>query len=278
MTEAPLDPRLRQHDGWAIREQGPRDATHSVLLLPGALCSSVFYDDLLSEPALAEASLRFVATTLPGFGGTTPPTDLSIENYARLAGRLAADAGCDVVVGHSLGANVALEMVAAGEFRGPVVLISPSFSREDESKFPRALDRLGVVFGHLPYALMMKLVGPAMKNSLPPSRRDVLIVDLKNNDPRFLRRQTRAYLEYLDRHGSLAERLCDAGVPAWVVFGSDGDVGLTKDERRVLEACQHVTLTTIADTGHFSLNDKPERIAELVLAAASSGLKSGATA
>ena len=124
--EAPADPRVRQHDGWLIREQGPRDATHSVLLLPGALCSSVFYDDLLSEPALADASLRFVATTLPGFGGTTPPTDVSMENYARLAGRLAADVGCDVVVGHSLGANVALEMVAAGEFRGPVVLISPS--------------------------------------------------------------------------------------------------------------------------------------------------------
>jgi pimeloyl-ACP methyl ester carboxylesterase len=238
-----------------------------VLLLPGALCSSVFYDDLLSEPSLA--SLRLVATTLPGFGGTTPLTDVSMENYAASGGRLAADLGCDVVVGHSLGANVALEMVASREFPGPVVLISPSFSREDESKFPRVLDRLGVVFGHLPYSLMMKLVGPAMKSSLPPSRRDVLIADLKNNDPRFLRRQTRAYLEYLDHHGSLAERLCGAGVPAWVVFGSDDDIGLTEDERRVLEACQDVSLTTIADTGHFALNDKPERIAELVLAAVS---------
>ena len=116
---------------------------------------------------------------------------------------------------------------------------------------------------------MMKLVGPAMKSSLPPSRRDVLIADLKNNDPRFLRRQTRAYLEYLDHHGSLAERLCGAGVPAWVVFGSNDDIGLTEDERRALEACPHVSLTTIADTGHFALNDKPERIAELVLAAVS---------
>ena len=260
----------RQHDGWLIREQGPRDEAHAVLLLPGALASSVFYDDLLSEPTLADASLRFVATTLPGFGGTTPPTDVSLENYARLGGRLAADVGSDVVVGHSLGANLALEMVAAGEFRGPVVLISPSFSREDESRFPRALDRLGVVFGHLPYALMMKLVGPAMKSSLPPGRRAVLIADLKNNDPRFLRPQTRAYLEYLDRHGSLAGRLCDAGAPAWVAFGSDDEIGLTEDERRVLDACPHVTLTTIADTNHFALNHKPDRIAELVLAAVSS--------
>ena len=162
-------------------------------------------------------------------------------------------------------------MVVAGEFRGPVVLISPSFSRKDESKFPRVLDRLGV-YRAPPFALMMKLVGPAMKNSLPPSRRDASLIAaiFKNNDPRFLWRQTRVYLGYLDRHGSLAGRLCDAVVPTWVAFGSDDDVGLTEDERRVLDACPHMTLTTIADTGHFALNDKPKRVAELVLAAVSS--------
>src|SRR5689334_609154 len=124
---------------------------------------------------MTDASIRFVARTLPGFGGTPAPDDLTMESYAREAGRLAAELGCDLVVGHSLGANVAIEMVASGVFSGPVVLISPSFSRTDESKFPRALDRLGVVFGSLPYAAMLKLVGPAMKNSLPPHRRDVLI-------------------------------------------------------------------------------------------------------
>ena len=31
-----------------------------------------------------------------------------------------------------------------------------------------------------------------------------------------------------------------------------------------------MTLTTIPGTGHFALNDKPERVAELVLAAVSS--------
>ena len=36
-----------------------------------------------------------------------------MENYARLMAGLAADLGCDVVVGHSMGANVALEMAGA---------------------------------------------------------------------------------------------------------------------------------------------------------------------
>ena len=43
-----------------------------------------------------------------------------------------------------------------------------SFSRTDESKFPRTLDRLSRVLGHLPHSLTLKIVGPAMKSSLPP--------------------------------------------------------------------------------------------------------------
>ena len=263
------DPTAREHLGWSIRESGREDAEHTVLLIPGALASAIFYDDLLAEPTMADASIRFFATTTPGFGRTPAPADVSVEAYARQAGALARDLACDAVVGHSNGANLALEMVIAGEFSGPVVLLSPSFSREDESKFPRALDRLSGVFGHFPYSLMLKIIGPAMKSGLPPERRDVLIADLRNNDPRFLRRHTRSYLEYLDRHGSLARRLCDSGARAWVVFGEHDDVGLTDDERAVLQECPGATLVTIPDTGHFALNQKPAQIAEIVLGALS---------
>jgi hypothetical protein len=41
------------------------------------------------------------------------------------------------------------------------------------------LDRLSRVFGRLPYALMLKIIGPAMKSSLPAHRRDALIGELK---------------------------------------------------------------------------------------------------
>ena len=132
----------RHHLGWLLYESGPEVADHTVLLLPGALCTAAFYDELIAEPSLRRASIRFAATTLPGFGGTEPLDDLSVENYARVAGRLAADLGCDAVVGHSLGANVAIEMVATGAFKCHIVLLSPSLSRKDESKFPRALDVL----------------------------------------------------------------------------------------------------------------------------------------
>jgi pimeloyl-ACP methyl ester carboxylesterase len=260
----------REHVGWVLHEFGHEDADHSVLLLPGALCTARFYDDLLAEPSIRDAPIRFVATTLPGFGGTPPPDDLSIESYAALASRLAADLGCDVVVGHSLGANVAIEMASSGQFSGPLVLLSPSFSRKDESMFPRALDRFSRVLGHVPYSLMLKLVGPAMKSSLPPASRDVLIGELKKNDPRFLRRQTHLYLSYLDRHGSLAQRFCDSGTRAWVVFGERDDVGIADDERDLLESTPHVNLVEITDAGHFTLNQKPSEIAALVIEAVES--------
>ncbi len=260
---------MAEHDGWIVSERGPQDAAHSVLLLPGGLCSSVWYDDLLAEPALA--SLRFVATTLPGHAGSPPLEENGIESYAKGACKLVTDFGCDVVVGHSMGANVALEMAATKAFSGPIVLISPSFSREDEAKFLRALDRLAVVLGRFPYALMLKMIGPAMKKEVPAAaRRDALVADLKNNDPRFMRPEMREYLQYLDRHGSLAGPLCESGVPAWVSFGDHGDTGLTADERRLLEACPSVTLVTIPDASHASLVQKPDRIAELVVAAVSS--------
>jgi pimeloyl-ACP methyl ester carboxylesterase len=253
------------HDGWRLDESGLPDSDHSVLLLPGALCSAAFFEDLIAEPPLRDASIRLVATTLPGYGRTTPLDDLSIESYARHAGKLAADLGCDLVVGHSLGANVAIEMAAAGEFSGPLLLLSPTFSRGDESIFPRVLDRLGRVLGNLPYAAMFKIIGPAMKGSLPPDRYEALAADLKNNDPGFVRQQTHHHLDYLDRHGDLVPRLCDAKVSACVVFGEHDDVGLTDPERRGLEECPNTRLVTISGAGHFTLVQEPEQIAELLL-------------
>jgi pimeloyl-ACP methyl ester carboxylesterase len=255
----------RNRDGWELNEVGPPDANHTVLLLPGALCSAVFFEDLIAEQPLRDAPIRLVATTLPGFGRTTPPDDLSVESYARNAGKLAADLGSDLVVGHSLGANVAIEMAAAGEFSGPLLLLSPTFSRGDESIFPRVLDRLARVLGNLPFAGMFKIIGPAMKGSLPADRYEALAADLKNNDPGFVRRQTHQYLNYLDRHGDLVPRLCEANVSACVVFGEDDDVGLTDTERQGLEDCPGTRLVTILGAGHFTLVQEPGQIAQLLL-------------
>lgn len=242
-------------------------------MIPGGMCTTEFYADVMAEPVMAQAGLGMVAVTLPGFGGTPPPEDLTMENYARLMGEFAAEAGCDVLVGHSLGANVAIEMVAAGVFSGPVVLLSPTFSRGDEAKFLGVMDRVGRVpgVGRLAWALMMKALPRMMRSELPPGRREVLAADLGRNDPRFCRGIVRRYYEYMDRHGSLVARLCDSGAQAWVVRGDRDEIGLTEEELQGLRACPRVTMVTVPDAGHVALVEQPARIAEVIVEAAGAG-------
>jgi len=241
---------------------GPADANQAVLCLAGALCTATFYEELLAEPALAQ--VRLISGTLPGHGGTPAPADLSVEGYAAWASTLARAHGCDVVVGHSLGANVALEMVASMQFTGPVVLLAPSLSRRDESMFPRILDRTGRILGTVPFSLALKIIGPAMKGNLPAERHDALVVELRKNEPSVMRQHLRAYLAYLDRHGSVAARLAESRAPAWVVYGEKYDVGITTDEASVLNAAETVTTITVPGVGHFIANQDPHRVAQLV--------------
>jgi len=144
-------------------------------------------------------------------GGTRAPQDLSVENYARLTAELAERLGCAAVVGHSMGANVALEMAGSGAFIGPVVLLAPSFfpaGRGDGHPGPGSARR---VLGRLPFRMLRFMMRFAVRGSpLPPDRLAVLLAELQKNDPEFMRRGIHRYLQYLDRHGSVAARLCAA--------------------------------------------------------------------
>ncbi|GAA1122994.1 alpha/beta hydrolase [Kitasatospora arboriphila] len=255
-----------QFHAWDVRESGPADAPHRVLLLPGGLCSTAFYDDLMAAEPLAGAPIRLVAATVPGHAGTVAPRDVSMENYAAITAAFAAEHGCTAVVGHSLGANIALEMVGGGHFAGPVVLLSPTFSRPDESKALAVATKLGRVpgLGAAAWPAMLWLAPKALADSIPEARRAPLLADLKRNSAAFCRRAMTEYFAYLDRHGSLVPRLCGAGVRARVVRGDRDEVGLTDEERAALEACPSVTLETVADSGHLVMVEQPAAVARLI--------------
>jgi pimeloyl-ACP methyl ester carboxylesterase len=250
---------------WDLLRSGPVDDGPTVLLVAGSLATAAFYADVLAEPSLA--AVRLVAATLPGQGGTPPAGDPGIENYARLTGELAADLEAQVLVGHSTGGCVALEAAATGAYRGPLVLLAPSLSRKDEPRAPRVLDRLSTILGHLPYAALLKIVGVVLDGGLPEHRRDALTTELRRNDPRLIQRHIRLYLNYLDRHGSVARRLCDSGARTWVVYGEHDEVGLTDTERAILDGCPTTTVRTIAGAGHLIPNTHPEVVAALIIQA-----------
>jgi pimeloyl-ACP methyl ester carboxylesterase len=268
-AQATQEPETREHLGWIIHDSGPADAAHAVLMLPGGLCPWRFYEDVVAELQRRSAGLRFVATTIPGHAGTPPPEDLSQETYARSAGQLAKDLGCDVVVGHSMGANVALEMAALRAFSGPMVVLSPSFSREDEARFLWVLDRIGRVpgLGVLAWKAITRMMPSAMKGFIPPEHRATWTAELRKNDWRSLRAAIRRYFEYLTDQPSLVGRLCESGVRAWVVFGGPKDVGLKDEERRALAACPTTTLIDWREAGHNTLGETAA-VADLIVEAA----------
>jgi len=254
---------------WELREAGPVDAEHTVLLLPGGLCSAGSYAELMAEPELAR--VRLVAATLPGHAGAPPPGDYSIEHCARLAIDLARKVGAKVVVGFSMGASVALEMVASGGFAGPVVLLGISLSAQDEPAFFHAIVRLGAVLGSLPAAVLARGAA-SMVRQIPVSaeRQNELRNDFRKNVPQHVMPALREYVRWLHRYERPAERLCRAGVPTWIVHAEKGDGRLTVEERRALIACPNAHLVTIPGTVFFLPNQVPKRIANIIVDAVGS--------
>jgi pimeloyl-ACP methyl ester carboxylesterase len=250
---------------WQTIESGPADAPATVLLLPGGLCTAAIFTYVME--ALADAPVRVVAATLPGYGRTPYPQDLTLENYASLASALAEDLGADVVGGHSFGANVVLEMAISGQCPGTALLLSPTFSAPDEDKGLRILDRIGRVpgLGPLAWRMALKAIPGSLSDSLPPERRDTVQAILADNDPTFCRRSVRAYFAYFGRRGDLVGGLRESGVRAVVAFGDHAETGLADDERAGLERSDHIQLVTIEGATHMHVVEKPERTAELVL-------------
>ena len=251
---------------WQVRESGPADAKHTVLLLPGGLCGAGSYAELMAQPTLART--RLIAATLPGHAGAPPPGDYSIENYARLASELAARVGADVVVGFSIGASVALEMAASGGFAGHTVLLGISLSAADEPAFFHAIVGLGSVLGGLP-ATVLAQGAASMAKKMPVSveRQAELRNDLRRNVPGHVRRSLREYRRWLCRPEPHAERLCQAGTPTWIVHAEKGDGDLTGDERRVLQACPQANLVTIPGAVFLLPVEAPEQIAGVIIEA-----------
>ena len=248
---------------WQLRESGPTDAERTVLLLPGGMCSAGSYAEVMAQSALAQTHL--VAATLPGQAGAPSPDDYSVEDYARQVTELATRVGADAVVGFSMGAVVAVEMITSGSYTGPVVLLGVSLSPKDEPAFFRAMIRSTSVLGNLPMkALAAGAASMVKRIPASPERQTQLREDFRSNRPRDMRLGLHAYLRWLRRHDGRAERLCEAGVPMWIVHAEKGDGGLTDDERRTLDACPHAHVVTIPGAVFFLPNEIPERIAEII--------------
>jgi len=253
---------------WELLTAGPPDADRSVLLLPGGANAARSYNLVMADPALS--GVRLVATTLPGMAGAPVSEDMSIRALSRRAGELAEEHGCDVVVGFSHGATVALDMVLSGLFHGPVVLLGISLTTDDEAAFFRAVVRASQKVGRWPMAALLRLM-PLMARTAKtsPQHKKELVEDFKQNTARDAVRACVEYLDYIAEDRDFAAELAASGTPVWVVHAEKGDGGLTDAERATLQAAPHVTLVTIPGSVFLLPDEAPQETAAAIASAVS---------
>jgi hypothetical protein len=250
-------------EAWEVLTAGPADASRGVLLLPGGANAARSYDLVMAERDLA--GVRLVATTLPGMAGAPAVGDVTVPGLAREAARLAGEQRCDVVVGFSHGATVALEMLLSGAFRGPVVLLGISLTTEDEAGFFRRAVRLSQRVGAWPLAILFTLLPLIARSArIPQPHKRELVEDLKQNRARDAVRLCAPYLDYIDADRDYAAELAAAGSPAWVVHAEKGDGGLTDAERATLEAAANVTVVTLPGSVFLLPDEAPAKMAAVI--------------
>ena len=255
---------VAMREAWERLIVGPLDADRSVLLLPGGANAARSFDLVMAEPALS--GVRLVATTLPGMAGAPVSAEVSIPAVARRAGELAREIACDVVVGFSYGATIALDMVLSGHFQGPVVLLGLALTTPDESTFFRYVVRVSQKVGRWPMAILFRLM-PLMARSAKTSERHKkdLIEDFKQNRAGDAVRVCGEYLDYIAADRNFAAELAASGSPVWVVHAEEkGDGGLTDAERATLEAAPNVTLVTIPGAVFLIPDEAPQRTAAVI--------------
>ena len=255
---------VAMREAWERLIVGPLDADRSVLLLPGGANAARSFDLVMAEPALS--GVRLVATTLPGMAGAPVSAEVSIPAVARRAGELARENACDVVVGFSYGATIALDMVLSGHFQGPVVLLGLSLTTPDESTFFRYVVRVSQKVGRWPMGILFRLM-PLMARSAKTSERHKkdLIEDFKQNRADDAVRVCGEYLDYIAADRNFAAELAASGSPVWVVHAEEkGDGGLTDAERATLEAAPNVTLVTIPGAVFLIPDEAPQRTAAVI--------------
>ena len=254
-------------EAWEVLIAGPEEADRSVLLLPGGANAARSYDLVMADPTLS--GVRLVATTLPGMAGAPLTGDISVPGLARRAGELAKDHRCDVVVGFSHGATVALEMLLAGHFRGPVVLLGIAPSYEDDAAIFRAAVRLSQKVGRWPMGALLLLMPLFVRSTKTPDahKRD-LIEDLKQNRAGDSVRVSAAYLDYIAADRDYAGELAASGSPAWVVHAEkNSDGGLTDAERATLDSADNVALVTVPGSVFLLPDEAPDQVAAVIATA-----------
>jgi pimeloyl-ACP methyl ester carboxylesterase len=257
-----------------VKQDGPRDAPPIVILHCFA-CSINWWDRI--TPLLARHH-RVIRIDLLGHGGSEKPSGgYSMENQARLVALVLGRLGVRkaTVVGHSMGANVAVALAQESRqlVRRLVIVDQPPTTD----------------LGHVDFITKLSIkpvIGEAMKRTAPDFMirdglgqafapgfdvPDPFVDDLKGMTYTAYRNSANADSDFLDAR-PLDERVASARVPLLVILGSrdqivDVDGSLKAYRDGVPGAETHV----VQGAGHSPQVEKPQETAKLILAFADQG-------
>ena len=256
-----------------VREDGPKDAP-PIVLLHGFLGSTHWFDRL--APLLSD-HFRVIRTDLLGHGRSSKPQlgyrpeDQARALFALLYRLGVADAP---IVGHSMGADVAISLAEQGFPASRLVIIgeAPDFTVAD----PPAVNSL----------LLRPRIGPMLYRSLPafatraavaaffaPGYRPAAAFDVPDRPIRDARavpyhcfRDSQVEQKLFLAEAANDVRLRGLGVSALVIFGDQDQLFRSAESCDRYRLVPNVSVETIPGAGHSPMLENPSRTAEIILA------------
>jgi pimeloyl-ACP methyl ester carboxylesterase len=225
---------------FAIETRG--SGPDSFVLVPGIGMSPRYFDPLAAELA---AGATVHALHLPGFGqARRPRRPLPISEFGRLAAQVLRDAGTGpaILVGHSMGCQVAVELALADPeaVRG-LVLLGPSANSRERSAWRQAL----------------RLLEDALRE--PPQVTWTAVGDYRRCGPRWYF----ATVPYMISH-RLEERLRLVRVPA-VLLRGERDPIAPRTWLDELAAGDGAVAADIPGQAHVAMYRNPQTVARYCL-------------
>lgn len=255
---------------WQLFRRGPAagETRRRVLLMPGGFCTAMSYIDLVAEPALADAGIELLAANPPGFADNAPPEGFghTTTEYAELIEALAADQRLDVLVGHSLSANILIEVAARNNYDGRIVLLGPCLRYRNEYRGVRLLRRLELIppLARRAYISTSKNYERSMAGLIRPERLELIVADMQKTPPEQNRAVINGYFDHVLKYGTLAKRLAEARGEIHYVRGDAESVGFDREDRELIVAQENVATHTITNSDHMTMLDNPGEVAALI--------------
>lgn len=176
-----------------------------------------------------------------------------------------------MLVGHSLSANILIEVAARGNFNGPVVLLGPCLRYRNEYRGVRLLRRLEAIppLARRAYRATSKGFDRSMKGLIRPERLELITADMQKTPPEQNRAVINGYFDHLELFGTLAKRLADAKGEVHFVRGDAESIGFDQEDVQLIVAQENVTTHTISNSDHMTMLDNPREVGELIAAVVS---------